>query len=521
MTVDHVREGWGQRDFELPDFSLVLGGPLYQLLLRAGMIRPSMDLLRRRVIAAVVITWLPLAALTAAGGGFLAGVNVPFLYDLDVHVRFLLALPLLIAAEVIVHRRVHAVVEQFEERNLVAPADRRAFEAIVSATLRLRNSVAIELLLLVLSFTAGYWLWRSQASLHVATWYGSSANDALSFTWAGYWYVFVSIPIFRFIILRWYFRLLVWYLFLLRVSRLRLELNPLHPDRAGGLGFLSLSTDAIAPVLIAQTVFLSGLIANQIWHEGATLPQFKLLIAGVLGFLMLIALVPRVLRAPDGGGQTGGTPRVRFAGRAICQRLSREMGARAASARRAARQRGLPIARRSREQLRRGPRDGIAAVRQERRGAAAGLAGAAARAPGADHVPLRGAGAAVDQARSIDAGGRSRGDRCDCRDGWRSASGGSRDGTMSDAAGDQLVTTGYDAEGNPFILWQQPDGRFCRASIERPRGEAGPRFLLVASTQTLGGEMIGTPARSRIFHDADDWDILRGYVKDAISPPPG
>ena len=292
MTVDHVREGWGQRDFELPDFSLVLGGPLYQLLLRAGMIRPSMDLLRRRVIAAVVITWLPLAALTAAGGGFLAGVNVPFLYDLDVHVRFLLALPLLIAAEVIVHRRVHAVVEQFEERNLVAPADRRAFEAIVSATLRLRNSVAIELLLLVLSFTAGYWLWRSQASLHVATWYGSSANDALSFTWAGYWYVFVSIPIFRFIILRWYFRLLVWYLFLLRVSRLRLELNPLHPDRAGGLGFLSLSTDAIAPVLIAQTVFLSGLIANQIWHEGATLPQFKLLIAGVLGFLMLIALVP-------------------------------------------------------------------------------------------------------------------------------------------------------------------------------------------------------------------------------------
>ena len=92
---------------------------------------------------------------------------------------------------------------------------------------------------------------------------------------------------------------------------------------------------------------------------------------------------------------------------------------------------------------------------------------------------------------------------------------------MSDAAGDQLVTTGYDAEGNPFILWQQPDGRFCRASIERPRGEAGPRFLLVASTQTLGGEMIGTPARSRIFHDADDWDILRGYVKDAISPPPG
>jgi hypothetical protein len=294
MAVEHVRpgEGWEQWAAEQPDFSLVLGGPIYQLLLRAAMIRPSMNLVRRRIIAAIVVTWLPLAVLTAIGGDFLAGVSVPFVYDFDVHVRFLLALPLLIAAEVIVHRRVRAVVEQFDERNLVAPSDRRSFEAIVSATMRLRNSAVIELSLLVLSFTVGYWLWRSQASLHVATWYGAGANDSLSFTWAGYWYVFVSIPIFRFIILRWYFRLFIWYLFLIRVSRLRLQLNALHPDRAGGLGFLSMSADAIAPVLIAQTVFLSGLIANQIWHEGATLPQFKFLIGGVLGFLMLIALLP-------------------------------------------------------------------------------------------------------------------------------------------------------------------------------------------------------------------------------------
>jgi hypothetical protein len=292
MTVENVHPGEGWGPLEEPDFSLVLGGPLYQLLLRAGMIRPSMDLVRRRVIAAVVVTWLPLAVLTAAGGGSLAGVSVPFLYDLDVHVRFLLALPLLILAEVIVHRRIRAVVEQFEERNLVAPADRQSFQAIFSATMRLRNSVVIELSLLALSFTAGYWLWRSQASLHVATWYGAVANDAMSFTWAGYWYVFVSIPIFRFIILRWYFRLFIWYLFLIRVSRLRLQLNALHPDHAGGLGFLSVSADAIVPVLIPQTVFMSGLIANQIWHEGATLPEFKFLIGGIIGFLMLVTVLP-------------------------------------------------------------------------------------------------------------------------------------------------------------------------------------------------------------------------------------
>jgi hypothetical protein len=91
---------------------------------------------------------------------------------------------------------------------------------------------------------------------------------------------------------RWYFRLFIWYVFLFRVSRLRLQLNALHPDRAGGLEFLNLSAEAITPVLMAQTVFLAGLIANQIWHEGATLPDFKMLIGGVLGFLILIAFLP-------------------------------------------------------------------------------------------------------------------------------------------------------------------------------------------------------------------------------------
>src|SRR5215472_7766392 len=106
MTLDlHLADAQKPMLAEHPDFSLVLGGPLYQLLLRARMVQPSMDLVQRRILAAALITWLPLAALTALGGGLLSGVSVPFLYDIDVHVRFLVALPLLIGAEVLVHRR--------------------------------------------------------------------------------------------------------------------------------------------------------------------------------------------------------------------------------------------------------------------------------------------------------------------------------------------------------------------------------------------------------------------------------
>jgi hypothetical protein len=69
-------------------------------------------------------------------------------------------------------------------------------------------------------------------------------------------------------------------------------LNPLHPDRAGGLGFLANSVNAFAPVLVAHTVLLSGVIANQIWHEGAKLPEFKLEIAAIIAGLMLFVLAP-------------------------------------------------------------------------------------------------------------------------------------------------------------------------------------------------------------------------------------
>src|SRR2546428_5064156 len=51
-----------------PDFSLVLGGPLYQLLLRTRMARPPLDLLHRRMAILALVAWLPLLALSVLEG---------------------------------------------------------------------------------------------------------------------------------------------------------------------------------------------------------------------------------------------------------------------------------------------------------------------------------------------------------------------------------------------------------------------------------------------------------------------
>lgn len=283
--------------FEEPtDFSLVQGGPLFQLFLRAHLQRSPTDLLTRRVVAILLITWMPLLLFSALAGNAFRGLAVPFIYDIGEHARLLLCVPLLLAAEVVVHRRIRPVVRQFLDEGIVAPQDRPRFESVIASAMRLRNSVVAEVLLLALAVTAGAMLGKRYVLLDVPTWIAVPVNGRMQVTLAGYWNLFVSLTIVRFLLFRWYFRVLVWCYFLWQVKRhVPLQLNALHPDRAAGLGFLSGSVFAFAPVLVAHTVGLSGAIASKILHEGARLPQFKLEIVAWMVFLTLLVLAPLCL----------------------------------------------------------------------------------------------------------------------------------------------------------------------------------------------------------------------------------
>ena len=278
---------------EPTDFSLVQGGPLFQLLLRARLVRPSMDLLARRIIVIAGVAWIPLFVLTLLSSNAFGGTGVPFLYDLGAQVRLLLCVPVLIAAEVLVHKRIKVTVRQFLDRGIVAPDDRPQFERVTASAMRLRNSVLAEVLLLAFAIVGGHFLGRRYVATNIATWFAGPAGGQIRLTAAGYWYVFVSLTIFRFLLLRWYFRLFIWYRFLWQVSRrIPLQLNALHPDRAGGLAFLSGSAFAYQPVLIAHTIALAGVFGGRIWHEGARLPQFKMEMTFWLICLTMLVLTP-------------------------------------------------------------------------------------------------------------------------------------------------------------------------------------------------------------------------------------
>jgi hypothetical protein len=278
---------------ELPDFSLVLGGPLFQLLRRSHLSGDALELLHRRILFILFFAWLPLLLLSLIGGHALVGaISASFLRDIEVQTRFLIALPVLIAAELIVHLRIRSAVLQFVERSMVVPEVMPKFRAAIDSAMRLRNSIGLEAGLLVLVYTLGLWIWWSQIALSEATWYATPQGGQLHLTPAGYWYVFVSVPFFQFILMRWYWRVFIWFRFLWQVSRLNLNLIPTHPDRAGGLGFLGKAALAFGPLLFAQGALLSGIIATQILVEGKNLLSFKVQIAGFVAFLVLFALAP-------------------------------------------------------------------------------------------------------------------------------------------------------------------------------------------------------------------------------------
>jgi hypothetical protein len=283
------------------DFSLVLGGPLFQLLRRAHLSDDALTMARRRVIVIALLAWLPLLLLSALEGRALGGsVAVPFLLDMDVQIRYLVALPLLIGAELVVHRRMRSVIQVFLERRLIAESAMPRFEAAITSALRLRNSVLAETLLIAVVYVVGILIvWRQYTALDAVTWYAtpSAAGSALSL--AGYWYGYVSLPLFQFLLVRWYFRLFIWARFLWQVSRIELSLIPTHPDRLGGLGFLSATVHAFTLLAVAHGAILAGQIANRIFYAGAGLLEFKVEVAVVLGFVMAIVLAPMLAFAPQ------------------------------------------------------------------------------------------------------------------------------------------------------------------------------------------------------------------------------
>jgi hypothetical protein len=281
----------------IPNSVLPFSGGLVSWGLQRIGVREPTRVLRLRVASIAIlplIAWIPLFLLSTIDRKLLPGsVGTPFLLDLSAHIRLLVALPLFILAARVGEARILPTLQQFLARRLVPEKSVPRFEAAVASMFRLGDSIVADLLIIAIIYSVDTLVaHRTSVSNEVATWYATSVAQGSHLTPAGICYAYFSLPIFQFALLRWYFRLFIWGRFLAQVSRLKLNLVPTHPDRVGGLGFLTICTPALTVFAMAHGALLAGWLSTRVVIAKASLTEFKGEVVAIVAFVLCLTVAP-------------------------------------------------------------------------------------------------------------------------------------------------------------------------------------------------------------------------------------
>jgi hypothetical protein len=273
----------------LSEFSLVDGGPLYALLKRLRWTRPDgrLDYVRASLML-VAFAWGPLVAASLVTH---FRTDQSFAIDWGIHARLLVAIPLLLRADVSLHARTRSVVAKLADEHWAAGQTDR-LDRIVASTLRWRDAVYPEVALLVVAVVAS----------QLVTWHVGGLGtrrvtmDSHLIVARG-WYALVGLPMFQFLVYRGLWRWAIWTRMLWKVSRLRLVPVATHPDRAGGLEFLSWPSIGFGYIVAALSAAQAGVWADQVLNAGVKVMELKGYAAVFIIAALVVALGPLLLVA--------------------------------------------------------------------------------------------------------------------------------------------------------------------------------------------------------------------------------
>jgi hypothetical protein len=213
-----------------------------------------------------------------------------FAVDWSVQARLLIAIPLLLRADVSLHARTRSVVDRIVSDPWV-PAQRDRFDRIVAAAVRHRDAAAPEALLLGLALVGSQFVvWNLGGMPFVA---GLVTLDRQMIA-ARWWYALVALPMFQFLVYRALWRWGIWTQMLWRLSRLRLEPIAIHPDLAGGLEFLSHPSLGFCYVIAALSAAQAGVWADKVLHAGLKVTALKTEAFAFIAASLILALGPLV-----------------------------------------------------------------------------------------------------------------------------------------------------------------------------------------------------------------------------------
>jgi hypothetical protein len=245
-------EVYGERAY----FSL-LGGPLHRLGCRLGLVRDGTNTVRIG-LALGVFLWIILVALVFTSG---LGQRLFSLSVIGAHIRLLIVIPLFFLAESWLAPRWTTFVSMLVSSGIVPLKELPALDLEVARISRWRESWLPEAVCLLVAVLLS--VFGSRLPLHGAT-TAYDASSAATVSAATLWYWIFCMTLFRFLVLRWFWRLCLWSYLLWCVAKLKLQLVPTHPDCTAGLGYLHVVHMHFTPLVLAISAVQCASLAEEI-----------------------------------------------------------------------------------------------------------------------------------------------------------------------------------------------------------------------------------------------------------------
>jgi hypothetical protein len=217
--------------------------------------------------------WLVVLAL-ALLGGVTSGLFA--LSAVGASARLLLVIPLLFMCESWVDPRMAAFVHTIVNRGIVSQNTAVILDDEVRRANRRANAWWPDAAWLTIAVALE--LMGARLGSYGTTEVADSSLTSL----AAFVYFHVGVTLFRYLLLRWIWKLVLWGWFLWRVSRLDLHLIPGHPDRTGGLGSLAGVHERFSLLVAASSIIQSTALAESISTGTAVAAAMYPLLAIVL-----------------------------------------------------------------------------------------------------------------------------------------------------------------------------------------------------------------------------------------------
>jgi hypothetical protein len=284
------------------DFLASHGGPFYELQARLRMLSAEALRVRSRAAIFVALAWGVPLLLGLPSSLSLRGGREAYLLDLSAWARFFLAIAAFVLAELPVEGQLRSKLAQFLRAPILAPESQAMAAAAVTAALKERDSRLAEIVALVLGAGAGFFAYHSLESEASSSWAIVHGVDGARLTAAGWWSVFVSLPLCFFLLFRGLWRHLVWARLLRRIAGLELRLVATHPDGKGGLGFLAEYPNAYTIFVFGMSMVVAAALARNLVQSSVSVSALSIVMGGWLAIVLalfaypLAAFTPRLAR---------------------------------------------------------------------------------------------------------------------------------------------------------------------------------------------------------------------------------